>query len=126
MAVKTFDPHTAARPQITLTAAAAEHLRAQLARSGRKGLRLYLRRAGCTGYVYELEEVNAPGADDLVAEGAGDVLLCVPARDLAMLNGTKIDYRRDGLNWKLEFHNPNARDVCGCGESVRFGEVEEG
>ena len=122
MSVETFDIQSDARPRVTVTAAAEGHLFRQLTPKGVAGVRVYLKKSGCTGYMYELDEVDGPQEGDLTIEMDNGLSLFIPARDLPMLNGMELDYVQEGVNRKLVFNNPNARDACGCGESFSFEE----
>ncbi len=102
---------------ITLTEAAAQHVQKSLTKRGKgQGLRVGVRKSGCSGlaYVVELADVAAP--EDEVFENHG-VRLFVDRRSLVYLDGTELDYRKEGLNEGFRFNNPNVRSQCGCGES---------
>lgn len=102
---------------VSLTDAAAERVRAQLARRGRGfGLRLGVKTTGCSGMAYVLEFADAPDADDRVFEEKG-VKIVISAKSLVYLDGTELDYGREGLNEGFRFTNPNEKARCGCGES---------
>lgn len=103
---------------ITLTPAAADRVRAMLAKRG-QGVGLYLatKVSGCTGFAYVVDYADAVGEDDVVFESEG-VQVVVPQKSLAQLDGMTLDYVRNSLlNEGFEFHNPNVKDMCGCGES---------
>ena len=118
MAVVTIDPNN---PDIHVTAAAEAHLRKQMNRVGASALRLSVNESGCSGYMYELDYVDRPLADD-VANRVGETLtLHVAAVDIPLLRGTEIDCVKEGLNTVLKFRNPNAEAECGCGESFSVG-----
>jgi len=102
---------------VTVSEAAVRHFRQQIAAARAAGLRLGVKESGCTGYMYVLDLVDSPPADDLLLELAADVRLWVDRGSLSLLRGTTVDYVREGLNSVLRFGNPNARDYCGCGES---------
>ncbi|MBC6429038.1 MAG: iron-sulfur cluster assembly accessory protein [Cellvibrionales bacterium] len=103
--------------QISVTAAAAEHVCAQLARRGHgEGVRLGVRTSGCSGLAYVLEYVDQPQPEDQVFTSGG-VRFFVDPKSLVYLNGTEVDLAIDGLNRGLEFRNPNVTAECGCGES---------
>jgi iron-sulfur cluster assembly accessory protein len=112
MNVSTFDPKA-----IIVTEAARTHLRAQIATSGRSYLRLGVKESGCNGYMYTLDYIDAPGAADVACRVDETVTLYVSTEDLPMVQGTEVDYVREGLNSSLKFKNPNASTYCGCGES---------
>jgi len=104
---------------VTLTEAAARHVSRFLARRGRgHGVRLGVKTTGCSGLAYKLEYVDEPLPEDLVFEDQG-VKVFVDPKSLAYVDGTQLDYVREGLNEGFKFHNPNERDRCGCGESFR-------
>lgn len=102
---------------VSLTPAAARHVEKSLARRGAGlGLRLAVKTSGCSGFAYALEFVDVANPDDQCFETHG-VKLVVDARSLGMLDGTELDFVREGLNEGFKFNNPNARANCGCGES---------
>lgn len=102
---------------ISLTPAAAERVRSFLAKRGKgEGLRLGVRTSGCSGMAYVIEYADAIEAQDLVYECNG-VKLIVDPKSLTYLDGTEVDYTREGLNEGFKFNNPNVKDSCGCGES---------
>lgn len=102
---------------VTLTPAAACHVEKSLARRGSGvGLRLAVKTSGCNGFAYALEFVDVVDADDACFETHG-VKVIVDPRSLGMLAGTELDFVREGLNEGFQFHNPNAKANCGCGES---------
>ncbi|HEV6966034.1 MULTISPECIES: HesB/IscA family protein [Roseateles] len=102
---------------ISVTPKAATQIRKALAkRGGGMGLRVAVKTSGCSGYAYALEFADAAAADDLAFESEG-VQLLVEARSLPLLDGTQLDWVREGLNEGFKFSNPNASATCGCGES---------
>lgn len=102
---------------ISLTPAAARRIQSQLAQRGRGiGLRVGVKKSGCSGYAYLINYVDDINNDDAVFDSDG-VRVVVAKDQLPMLNGLKIDFRRDGLNESFHFINPNATAQCGCGES---------
>jgi len=97
---------------ITLTESAAKHVAGSLARRGKGvGLRLGIRTSGCSGLAYKLEY-----ADEIRPDSHGIVVLVDP-KSMPYLDGTELDFTREGLNEGFKFNNPNVRDQCGCGES---------
>lgn len=103
--------------QVSLTPAAARHVEKSLAKRGSGiGLRLAVKTSGCSGFAYALEFVDALNADDQCFETQGTKLI-VDAKSLSMLDGTELDFVREGLNEGFKFNNPNAKNSCGCGES---------
>ena len=114
MSVQTFDPSQAG---IAMTNAALEHTRRQLTKSGGSALRLAIKKSGCSGYMYVVEYVDTPTADDTEFRIADDVSVYVDRVSLPLVQGTEIDYVTEGLNSFIKFNNPNAQAECGCGES---------
>jgi iron-sulfur cluster assembly protein len=105
---------------ITLTESAARHVKGMLASRGKgEGLRLGLTRSGCSGYAYVIDFADSVGGDDRVFESNG-VRVIVDEGSLPYLDGTEVDYVREGLNSLFKFNNPNVASSCGCGESVGF------
>ena len=102
---------------ISVTAAAAEHVCKQLAARGRgEGIRIGVKTSGCSGLAYVLEFVDDQDPSDSVFEVDG-VRVFVDPKSLVYLDGTIVDFAREGLNEGLEFRNPNVAGECGCGES---------
>jgi iron-sulfur cluster assembly protein len=102
---------------VTLTEKAANHVQSFLSRRGKGvGLRLGVRTSGCSGMAYKLEFADATNPDDVQFESHGVKLLIDP-KSLPYLEGTELDYTREGLNEGFKFRNPNVKDECGCGES---------
>ena len=105
---------------ITMTAAAEQHVIKHLAhRSKGVGVRLGVRTTGCSGLSYVLEFVDSTEAEDKVFL-CGDVKLVIDPKSLLYLDGTELDYVKEGLNEGFEFKNPNVKDECGCGESFHI------
>ncbi len=104
---------------ITLTQKAAAHVNRNLQKRGKGcGLRLGVRTTGCSGLAYELEYVDNVAPEDQMFESNG-VKIFVDPKSLASLDGTELDFVREGLNEGFKFQNPNMKDECGCGESFR-------
>lgn len=102
---------------ITLTERAAEHVKSYLAKRGKGlGLRLGVRTTGCSGMAYVLEFADDIAANDEVFEDR-DVKVVIDRKSLVYLDGTELDFAREGLNEGFRFNNPNVKDECGCGES---------
>jgi iron-sulfur cluster assembly protein len=102
---------------ISLTPAAAERVRNFLVKRGKgEGLRVGVRTSGCSGMAYVIEYADKIEAQDLVYETNG-VKVIVDPKSLTYLDGTELDYTREGLNEGFKFNNPNVKDSCGCGES---------
>ncbi len=104
---------------VTLSEAAARHVGAFLAKRGKGiGIRLGVKTSGCSGMAYKLEFADAVEPDDVVFESHG-IRVLVDPKSLPYLDGTELDYAREGLNEGFKFNNPNVKDQCGCGESFR-------
>lgn len=102
---------------ITLTESAAKHIKSQLAKRGRGvGLRLGVKRVGCSGLAYTMEFADAVGESDVAFESHGAAVV-VERAYLNYLDGTRVDFRREGLSEAFRFDNPNVAATCGCGES---------
>ena len=102
---------------ITLTENAARHVSNHLARRGKGvGVRLGVRTTGCSGLAYKLEYADAVNPNDLTFDSHG-VKVVVDPKSLPYLDGTELDFTREGLNEGFKFRNPNVKDECGCGES---------
>ena len=112
MTVATFDPQA-----ISVTPQALAHLRKQIERSGRSFLRLGVKESGCNGYMYTLDYIDTPDDADRPCHVGGSVTLYVREQDLALVQGTEVDYVTEGLNSSLKFKNAHASTYCGCGES---------
>ncbi len=102
---------------ITMTEAAAQHILKALAGRGKGlGLRLGTRTAGCSGLAYQIEFVDELHEEDLVFE-SHQVKIVVDPKSLVYIDGTELDFVREGLNEGFKFNNPNVKNECGCGES---------
>ncbi|MDD7425195.1 MAG: iron-sulfur cluster assembly protein IscA [[Actinobacillus] rossii] len=100
-----------------MTSSAAAHVKKCLDGRGKGiGLRLGIKTSGCSGLAYVLEFVDELNADDNVFEQDG-VKVIVDTKSLVYLNGTQLDFIKEGLNEGFKFTNPNVKDQCGCGES---------
>ena len=104
---------------ITLTEAAAARVQNFLESRGQGvGVRLGVRTSGCSGLAYVLEFVDELDDDDEVFENRG-IKVVIDRKSLAYLDGTELDYGKEGLNEGFKFNNPNVKDECGCGESFK-------
>lgn len=102
---------------IQITAAARQRMRDFLARqSSAVGVRFGIRRTGCSGFGYTVDLADAIAENDAVFEEDG-VRIVVDRKALPFVDGTEIDFQRQGLNASFVFRNPNATGECGCGES---------
>ena len=104
---------------VTLSEVAAKHVAQQLAARGKGvGIRLGVTTTGCSGMAYVLEFVDELEDVDQVFENYG-VKVIVDPKSLVYLDGTEMDFVKAGVNEGFEFHNPNVKGECGCGESFR-------
>jgi len=102
---------------VTFTDRAAEHIRGFLDKRGKGiGLRLAVRTTGCSGLAYVLEFADEVAANDEVFEN-NNVTVVIDKKSLVFLDGTELDFTKEGLNEGFKFNNPNVKDECGCGES---------
>jgi iron-sulfur cluster assembly protein len=107
---------------IQLTENAARQIRKQLARRGRGiGLRVGVKDVGCSGFGYTYDYADEVGADDRLFE-AHDAKLVVDAKSLEYLDGSTLDYVKEGLKQVFKVTNPNVDATCGCGESFSVKE----
>ena len=102
---------------ITLTESAADRIKSFLDNRGKGvGLRLGVKTTGCSGMAYIIEFADEIDSDDSVFEDKG-VKVLVDPKSLIYLDGTEVDFTKEGLNEGFKFNNPNVKDSCGCGES---------
>ena len=103
---------------ITMTPAAAEHVARFIEKRGSGfGIRIGVRTSGCSGMAYVLEFVDQKDEDDQVFSADKGVYIVIDPKSLAYLDGTELDFVKEGLNEGFKFNNPNVRSECGCGES---------
>ncbi|HEY8856861.1 MAG TPA: iron-sulfur cluster assembly protein IscA [Rugosibacter sp.] len=102
---------------VTLSEPAAQHVAEFLTKRGKGvGIRLGVKTSGCSGLAYKLEFADDALPEDLVFESYGVKVLIDP-KSLPYLEGTELDYTKEGLNEGFKFNNPNVKGECGCGES---------
>ena len=102
---------------ITLTKNAAQQIKVQLAKRGKGlGLRLGIKKVGCSGFAYTFDYADEVRADDQAFE-SNEAKVLIDADSLSFLNGATLDFVKEGLNEGFKFNNPNEKDRCGCGES---------
>ena len=102
---------------ITLTTAAGSHIERFLQKRGKGlGVRLGVKTTGCSGLAYVIEYADETSVDDTVFEDKG-IKVIVDAKSLVYLDGTELDFVKEGLNEGFKFTNPNEKNRCGCGES---------
>ncbi len=105
-------------PAITLSEAAIRHVLSYLAKQIKsKGIRLSVKKKGCSGLSYVVDYVEVPLDEDIVLPLANDHLICIDKSSYPYLKGMHVDYVKQGLNYKFVFNNPNQTGQCGCGES---------
>jgi iron-sulfur cluster assembly protein len=104
---------------VTLSESAAKHVSNFIAKRGKGiGIRLGVKTSGCSGMAYKLEFADQSEPDDVIFESHGLKVLVDP-KSLPYIEGTELDYTREGLNEGFKFNNPNVKDQCGCGESFQ-------
>lgn len=102
---------------ITLSDSAADRVKRFLTNRGKGvGLRLGVKTSGCSGMAYVLEFVDEVNGEDQVFDDKG-IKVIIDPKSLAYLDGTELDFVKEGLNEGFKFNNPNVKDACGCGES---------
>jgi len=104
---------------VTLTPAAARQIARLMARDGREGLRIGVKKGGCAGMEYTMTYVSDRNPLDEVVEQDGARVLIAPMAQMFLI-GTEIDYETSLLESKFTFRNPNVAEACGCGESIKF------
>ncbi len=110
---------------ITLTESAAKQIRKQLEKRGKGlALRIGVKKVGCSGFAYTFDYADEVRADDQLFE-SHDAQVVTDAGSLPFLNGSQIDFVREGLNATFKFDNPNVDNTCGCGESFSLKESTE-
>ena len=108
---------------ITLTENAAKQIRTQLEKRGKGlGLRVGIKKVGCSGFAYTFDYADEIQADDRAFEGH-DAKVVVDSESMAVLDGSRLDFVREGLKQMFKFDNPNVDATCGCGESFNFKET---
>ena len=108
---------------VTMTEAAAAQIRKLMEAKGHKGLRIGVKKGGCAGMEYTMDYVDELTEHDEVVEDNGARILIAPMAQM-FLFGTEIDYEVSLLEAGCKFKNPNVEDACGCGESIKFKDVE--
>lgn len=104
---------------VTLTPAAAQHVAKFIQKRGKGiGLRLGVKTTGCSGLAYKLEFADTANTEDREFESNG-VRVFVDPKSLPYIDGTELDFVREGLNEGFQFRNPNVKSECGCGESFQ-------
>ncbi len=105
---------------IKLTKSAAERVRTFLDKDGGVGLRLRVRKTGCSGWAYTVQLAEDIQENDVIFENDG-VKIVISHENLGFLDGSEIDFVSEGLDMIFQFNNPNVTEECGCGESFTIG-----
>jgi iron-sulfur cluster assembly protein len=109
---------------VTITPAAERQIARLMDKGGSKGLRIGIKKGGCAGMEYTMDfAAEIDPMDEVVEQGAARVMIAPMAQ--MFLFGTEIDYQTSLLESGFRFRNPNVADACGCGESIKFKDVEE-
>ena len=108
---------------VTLTPAAERHIARLMAKQGKMGLRIGVKKGGCAGMEYTMEFADTVDAHEEVIE-QGDARVLIAPMAQMFLFGTEIDYQVGLLESGFQFKNPNVSEACGCGESIKFDDVE--
>ena len=101
---------------ITLTDSAAERIKRFLSQQGGVGMRIGVKKTGCSGFAYVVELTEEVSESDQTFEDQG-VKMVIDSGALPYLDGMRIDFAHDGLNEGFQYDNPNVKSLCGCGES---------
>lgn len=109
---------------VTMTDRAAKQIAKLMAKGGHQGLRIGVKKGGCAGMEYTMEYVDEVGEHDEVVEQDGARVLIAPMAQM-FLFGTEIDYEVSLLESGFRFNNPNVSEACGCGESIKFADIDE-
>ena len=110
---------------ITLTESAAKQIRNQLAKRGKGlGLRLGIKKVGCSGFAYTFDYADEVRVGDQTFE-AHDAKVLVDGDSLSFIDGSRVDFVKEGLKQMFKFENPNVDSMCGCGESFSLKEAEK-
>jgi len=109
---------------VTLTPAAVAQIRKLMDQKGHQGLKLGIKKGGCAGMEYTMDYADTIDPHDEVVEQDGARVMIAPMAQM-FLFGTQIDYETSLLESGFKFRNPNVTDACGCGESIKFKDVEE-
>ena len=102
---------------VSLTESAAQRVKSYLDRRGHGlGLRVGVKKTGCSGYAYVIDYADSIDPNDVVFDDQG-VKIIVDPKSLELIDGTKVDFVKQGINEAFKFRNPNVKGECGCGES---------
>ena len=109
---------------VTMTPAAIKQIAKLMEKDGHQGLRIGVKKGGCAGMEYTMDYVDEVDPHDEVVEQDGARVMIAPMAQM-FLFGTEIDYQTSLLSSEFVFNNPNVEDACGCGESIKFKDIEE-
>ena len=109
---------------VTITPAAVRQIVRLMQKDGRAGLRVGVKKGGCAGMEYTMDFADTVDPNDEVVEQDGARVMIAPMAQM-FLFGTEIDYETSLLESGFKFRNPNVSESCGCGESIKFKDVEE-
>ena len=109
---------------VSITPKAEAQIAKLMAKDGHMGLRIGVKKGGCAGMEYTMDYVNEVDKNDELVEQNGARVMIAPMAQM-FLFGTEIDYETSLLEAGLKFRNPNVTDACGCGESIKFKDIEE-
>lgn len=109
---------------VTMTPSAVRQIARLMAREAALGLRIGVRKGGCAGMEYTMEAATAIGEHEEVVDQDGARVIISPMAQM-FLFGTEIDYETGLVESGFRFRNPNVTEACGCGESIRFGAIED-
>ena len=110
---------------VTMTDAAIRQIKALMDAGNKKGLRIGVKKGGCAGMEYTMDYVDEVDPHDEVVEKDGARVMIAPMAQM-FLFGTEIDYEVALLESGFKFNNPNVTEACGCGESIKFADQEDG
>lgn len=108
---------------VELTTAAYSRILSYLAANNMQGLRISLKKTGCSGLSYVIDYVNSKTDDDVIINLENDKFILIEKKNFPILQGVKIDYVQQGINHKFVFENPNQTGQCGCGESFTIEDI---
>lgn len=120
MTVATYNPQT--NIPVSFTETAIKHLAKQVKIQSAVGIEFNVKESGCSGFKYLLELAFEVGEDAITYDLSDELKLYIYPKIVPLINGTQVDYIQEGVNFRLDFNNPNATALCGCGESFSVTE----
>ncbi|TQS73079.1 iron-sulfur cluster assembly accessory protein [Rhodobacteraceae bacterium] len=112
------------QPPVTITPAAVAQIAKLMGRENAAGFRIGVKKGGCAGMEYTMDIAQEAGPMDIVVEEGAARVLIAPMAQMFMI-GTEIDYETGLLESGFKFRNPNVTESCGCGESIKFKDMDE-